>query len=85
MLCDLIWSLSDTFNKAAREKASFSISLQCAFEPAVFTLFVYENNISFFKFKFGFTLRRVGHHNSVSEEEENIFGLAITETVCKTC
>lgn len=72
-LCSVVlWKLKyfklDTLHKASREKASFSISLQCAFEPAIFMFFMNKNSISFFKFKFSFTLRRIGYHNSVSAE-----------------
>lgn len=56
---------SNVLHKAAREKASFSISLQSAFEPAILTFFVYKNNVTFLKFKFGFALRRIGYHNPV--------------------
>lgn len=63
MLLELIFL--NVLYKAAREKASFSISLQSAFEPAILTFLVYKNNVTFLKFKFCFTLGRIGHHNSV--------------------
>lgn len=61
----LEWIFSNVLYKAAGEKASFSISLQSTFEPAILTFFVYKNNVTFFKFKFCFTLRRIGYHNPV--------------------
>lgn len=72
--------LSNVLYKAAREKASFSISLQSAFEPAILTFFMYKYNVTFFKFKFCFTLRRIGYHNSVpvwqkGEKNQNLVAL----------
>lgn len=61
----LEWIFSNILHKAAREKASLSISLQSAFEPAILTFFVYKNNVTFLKFKFCFALRRIGYHNPV--------------------
>lgn len=81
VLCDLKQIFLDTFYKAAWEQASFSIPLQCAFEPAIFTLFVNKNNISFFKLQLCFTLRRVRHHNPVSVEVTYVFGEVITDTI----
>lgn len=36
-----------------------------------------KHNISFLKFKFGLTLRRIGHHHSVPRREREILGKAL--------